>query len=360
MTFSTHKCLLDHLLSQCKHRLLRLFVAVKISAGILVSYSDSEEYEVVLASRNCLRLRRAWGYHVTVSTKISWRSALVFASLLLLGACHHDQSTFQDLPRLTPNVAMHDVSFHSTALNRDMPYRVILPKTLDANRKLPVVYLLHGGGGNYRDWSNYSDVARYAERGLVLVMPEGENSYYTNAAARPRDRYEDYIVRDLIQDVESRFPAATDRCKRAVIGVSMGGFGAVKLALKYPELFVFAGGLSSALDVPARPFSIKRIEQWRGHRAIFGPWQGPNQRENDPYLLAKAADRRTSTYLYLTCGEQEGLYASNLQFVSILSQRQLPFEFHHRLGGHNWMQWDEQLPACLSSLLAHVGASQSG
>ncbi len=124
---------------------------------------------------------------------------------------------------------MIDVTFHSAALNRDMPYRAILPARIEPNQKLPVLYLLHGGGGGFRDWSNYSDVAGYAEHGLILVMPEGNSSYYTNSADRPQDRYEDYIVHDLIADVEQRFPAATDRAHRAIAGVSMGGFGAVVL-----------------------------------------------------------------------------------------------------------------------------------
>jgi S-formylglutathione hydrolase FrmB len=132
--------------------------------------------------------------------------------------------------------------------------------------------LLHGGGGEYRDWSNYSDVAKFAEHGLVLVMPEGGSSYYVNAAERPRDRYEDYLTRDLISDVERKFPVATERSNRAIVGISMGGFGAITLALKHPDLFFFAGGLSSALDVPSRPFSIKRIGQYRQHSRIFGPW----------------------------------------------------------------------------------------
>ena len=91
---------------------------------------------------------------------------------------------------------MQDVTFHSVALNRDMPYRVVLPATR-AGQKLPVVYLLHGGGGGFRDWTNDSDVAGFAEQGLILVMPEGNSSYYVNSATRPDDRYEDYIVKDL-------------------------------------------------------------------------------------------------------------------------------------------------------------------
>ncbi|PYX33998.1 MAG: hypothetical protein DMG81_20535 [Acidobacteria bacterium] len=105
---------------------------------------------------------------------------------------------------------------------------------------------------------------------MVLVMPDGDESWYTNSAERPQDRYEDYITQDLVADVENRFPAAAGRAHRAVMGVSMGGFGAVKLALRHPELYAFAGGLSAALDAPGRPFSVARIGQYRHYRSIFG------------------------------------------------------------------------------------------
>jgi len=117
---------------------------------------------------------------------------------------------------------MRDVTFHSVSLNRDTQYRVILPASIKADQKLPVVYLLHGGGGGFRDWSNYSDVANWAEHGLILVMLEGGSSYYTNAVEHPEDRYEDYIVKDLISEVEAKFPVKIGRASRAIVGVSMG------------------------------------------------------------------------------------------------------------------------------------------
>ena len=252
---------------------------------------------------------------------------------------------------------MIDVRFHSTALNRDVPYRVVLPADVSANKKFPVVYLLHGGGGSFRDWSNYSEAARFAERGLILVMPEGHSSYFTNAAERPQDRYEDYIENDLIADVEDKFPAATGRANRAIVGVSMGGFGAVKLALRHPELFAFAGGLSGALDVPSRPFSIKRLEQWHRHRAIFGKWDGQTQKENDPFVLAQSADPASTPYLFLTCGEQEGLLGVNRKFAGLLEQRHFRYEFNAAPGDHNWTQWNERLPRLFQSLSEHFPPS---
>jgi putative tributyrin esterase len=252
---------------------------------------------------------------------------------------------------------MQEVVFHSTSLQRDMPYRVILPADLSPNKKLPVVYLLHGGGGGYRDWSNYSDVARFAESGLILVMPEGDSSYYMNARARPRDRYEDYITKDLISDVESRFPVASGRANRAIAGVSMGGFGAVTLALKHPDLYAFVGGISSALDVPSRPFSIKRIGQYRGHAQIFGPWGSKTRRANNPYVLAGSVDPSKTPYFYLTCGEQEGLLSANRRFADLLRKRAFKYEFHTGPGGHDWNQWNGRLPDLFSALRQHLTIS---
>jgi putative tributyrin esterase len=284
--------------------------------------------------------------------------ACLCAISLLLTACHRKKQEAQaDRPRLTPNVAMRNVIFHSAALNRDMQYRVVMPIGIAAGAKLPVVYLLHGGGGNLRDWSNYSDSARFAERGLILVMPEGEESYYVNADERPRDRYEDYIVNDLIADVEGEFPVAAGRANRAIVGVSMGGYGAVKLALSHPDLFVFAAGISPAVDVPSRPFSIKRIQQWRHHRSIFGPWGSQARRNGDPFALARSADPARTPYLFLTCGEQEGLLPANRNFAGLLENRHFRYEFHVVPGGHDWNQWDKRLPSMFESLREHLGST---
>src|SRR5450755_3557955 len=103
---------------------------------------------------------------------ISWsrRGLIFFGVVLLLAACGKEEKSRPDHPRLTLKVAMQDVIFHSAALNRDMQYRLILPVDRPFGHKLPVVYLLHGRDGNFRDWSNYSDVAGFAANGLILVM----------------------------------------------------------------------------------------------------------------------------------------------------------------------------------------------
>lgn len=280
------------------------------------------------------------------------------AALFLLTGCNRQPPPRPDHPRLTPNVMLQDVVFRSHSLGREIAYRVILPRGISNTQKLPVVYLLHGGGGDFREWSNDSDVAGFAEKGLILVMPEGESSYYTNAVERPHDRFEDYIVTDLISDVESKFPAALS--DRAIAGISMGGFGAIKLALKHPALYKFVGALSPAIDVPSRPFSIKRISQYRQHASIFGAWGSETRRENDPFVLARTVPADQIPLLYIACGEQEGLMASNREFTKLLAERKFHFENHFGSGGHDWNQWNGRLAGMFESLFRHLSQVDHG
>jgi len=287
-----------------------------------------------------------------------WKAAFFCALAFLAGCNSKNGKPRADHPRLTSGVTSRDLQFHSSALNRDMPYRVILPAHLQSNQKLQTVYLLHGSGGDFREWSNDSDVAQFAEDGLLLVMPEGESSYYTNSASRQQDRFEDYIVSDLVADVESRFPVATGRANHAAIGISMGGFGAIKIALRHPEIYAFVGGMSSAIDVPRRSFSVRRIDQWRHYNEIFGPKGSPSRRDNDPFVLIRTADPGPAPYFFLTCGDKEGLLPSNREFAAVVEQRHFRYEFHILHGGHDWNQWNPELAEVFRSLILHLGTVQ--
>jgi S-formylglutathione hydrolase FrmB len=281
--------------------------------------------------------------------------AFLCAALLWFAACGKKEEKRPDTPRLNSRVTMRDVIFHSAALNRDMSYRVVLPSSIAAGHKLPVVYLLHGLGGSFRDWTNYSNVATFAAGGLILVMPEGDSSYYVNSAQRPQNRYEDYIVNDLISEVEGKFPAAHGRPNRAIVGISMGGFGAVNLSFRHPELFVFAGALSPAVDAPTRPFSLTRIGHWREHSAIFGAWGSKTRRDNDPFVLVRSLDPTRAPYVFLSCGEKEGFLRANRRFAALLGRYHFRYEFHPVPGGHDWNQWNQRLPDVFRSLSEHLG-----
>jgi len=279
---------------------------------------------------------------------------IAIAALAALAGCHSGQLALVDHPRNFPGVINNDVTFYSSALGRNMTYRVYLPSNVSKRTKLPAVYLLHGCGTSFRDWSNYSDVGAYAANGFILVMVDGACSYYVNAALNAKDRYEDYFVIDLISDAESRFPVLRGRENRAVVGVSMGGFAAVKLALTRPDLFAFAGAISPAIDVPGRGFSARRWSQSLRFRTTFGPSGSETRLHSDPFILVKSADPAHTPYLYITAGEQEPLLPPIRRFVTLLTQRNYANEFHTRPGGHDWNEWDTQISGCFENLIEHI------
>lgn len=276
------------------------------------------------------------------------------SGLTWVSGCHRNMPTRPDHPYVAPGTVQKDVVFHSAALNRDMPYRAFLPAHIEPGSKLPVVYLLHGGNGSFRDWSNDSTVSNYAAKGIILVMPEGEFSYYMNAAEKPGDRFEDYIFGDLISDVESRFPAANTRDKRAVIGISMGGFAAIKIALTRPEIFSFVGALSPAVDITHRRFNPRRWGEWLRVRTIFGPWGSDARQSRDPVALVQIADPTRTPYMYVTAGQNEPLLKPDRAFEERLTALHFRHEFRTKPGGHDWNEWNSQISGCFESLSQHL------
>jgi S-formylglutathione hydrolase len=277
-----------------------------------------------------------------------------FAALVALAGCHRGQLVMADHPRSFPGVASKNVTFYSSALDRNMTYAVYMPKDSAGGKRFPVVYLLHGCDSSFRDWTSDSDVGAYAAKGLILVAVDGDCSYYMNAALDAKDRYEDYFVHDVLADVESRFPVLPGRENRAVVGVSMGGFAAIKLAFTRPDLFAFAGAISPAIDVPSRHFSWSRWSQSMRFRNIFGPTGSETRTHSDPFILAKTTESAKTPYLYITAGEQEPLLSPIRRFVALLNLYHYAYEFHTKPGGHDWSEWDSQVPGCLDSLLAHI------
>lgn len=274
---------------------------------------------------------------------------------MLVCGCHRTEPMQSDRPFIASGTVLKDVVFHSAALNRDMPYRIFLPAYVEAGAKLPVVYLLHGGNGSFRDWSNDSTVSTYAAKGMILVMPEGEFSYYMNAARKPSDRFEDYTFVDLISDVESRFPVATTRDKRALIGISMGGFAAIKIAFTRPELFSFIAAFSPSIDITHRHFNPKRWGEWWRVRTIFGPWGSESRKSRDPLTLVQTASPVGTPYIYITAGQNEPLLNPDRAFAERLTALHFQHEFRSKPGGHDWNEWNSQISGCFERLWQNLG-----
>ena len=188
-------------------------------------------------------------------------------------------------------------------------FNVILPVDYaTSSARYPVLYLLHGYTGNFTDWVTLTNVADYAHKYReIVVMPEGDNSFYTNSQADPKRAWEDYIIQDLIPYVDAYFRTLAARQGRAIAGLSMGGYGALKLGLKYPQMFCAVASLSGAPAAAKwkEPYPIRDEAFRKLMDSIYGPKDSPERAANDPFELIKKvpADLRPQLYLAVGSGD---------------------------------------------------------
>lgn len=248
-------------------------------------------------------------------------------------------------PSSTANTRSRE-SFHSAALDRTMRYHIVVP-SLSGDTRVPVVYLLHGHGGEEGDWFTYSRAAALANQyNVAVVTPDGANSWYINGGS---GRWSDYIADDLVREVETRWPVKTTREGRAVAGLSMGGYGAMNLALRRPEVFGLAASMSGALDI-TRAENVfeggRRVDQEL--RASFGPPESTFRRDNDIYRLASEVNASQVPYLHIDCGRDDPWFGVNVEFAQVLTARGISHDFQELPGNHNWAYWERQIEVVMA------------
>jgi S-formylglutathione hydrolase FrmB len=243
-----------------------------------------------------------------------------------------------------PDAIIKTEQLKSQLLMRTVSYRVILPSDYDRTKeRYPVIYLLHGLFGHFDNWTEKTALARHAgQYKFVIVTPEGGDGWYTDSATVTNDRYESYIVKELIPDIDKRYRSIADRSHRFIAGLSMGGYGSIKFGLKYPEMFSLVGSFSGALS-PMEAESMSGIRP--SVVSVFGQDNNSTQSENDIFtLLPKAVeDRSAIPYIYFSCGTEDPFLKINRDFDTLLLAKKVPHEFRETPGGHNWTFWDEQV-----------------
>jgi S-formylglutathione hydrolase FrmB len=289
-------------------------------------------------------------------------------------------------------------TFHSAALGVDKSYRVYLPAGYaESDRRYPVVYLLHGITGDESNWVEHGDLAGAADRlrlQAIVVMPDGDAGFYANSAA-PADyekcmggdspfeeesprastcvrkaSYEDYIVRDLIAEVDARYRTVAERRGRAITGLSMGGFGALSLAMRHRDLFSSAASHSGVVALfyqgphpydAARVALLEDVSQWGVKAGRFGPWVrgifGPdreNWRAHDPATLAEKL-RDGDLAIYIDCGTEDDFLLQNhaAYLHDVLERRGVRHGYTLLPGRHDWAFWKDRID---DSLAFHAAA----
>lgn len=259
-----------------------------------------------------------------------------------------------DVNASASRTAIETVQFHSTLINATLPYDVILPRDYrTTTTRYPVLYLLHGHGGHYTDWPTRANIADYASQyRLIVVMPEGNNSWYVDGARGLNDKYESYILQELVPDVDKRFRTIQSRYGRAIAGLSMGGYGAIKYGLKHPAMFAFAGSMSGAFGVTRYTQTEMGGANWEPFMSTFGPLGSETRKANDVFEIARAlspARVASLPYFYFDCGTEDAAqhFKANRELSEIFLEKKIPHEYRELPGNHSWGYWDQQVQEVL-------------
>ena len=261
------------------------------------------------------------------------------------------------------------VPFESKLVGKSLPYNVVLPfdyaQTAREKTRYPVLYLLHGLGGGAGDWvSQRARLSEHAaEHRIIIVVPEGKDGWYTDSATVAADKFETYFVEELMPDVQRRFRTVEAREGRAVAGLSMGGYGALKFGLKHPEKFALAASMSGALAAPSwKPEDPLPEFVKPSVVRVFGPGDSETRKANDIFRLARemTAGRVASLpFLYLDCGTEDFLIRSNQEMGALLLDKKIPHEYRQLPGGHSWPYWDRQVREILKLAARKLAAPVS-
>lgn len=243
-------------------------------------------------------------------------------------------------------MALLTCHFFSEALGQSTSATVLLPESAHGQIGMggtevagppPVLYLLHGLSDDETIWQRRTSIERYvAERGIAVVMPRGGRSFY--ADERHGARYWTFLSEELPRAVQHFFRVSDRREDTFVAGLSMGGYGAFKWALRQPGRFAAAASLSGALVVGG--------PQAAELRAWVSPVWGdadPAGTDDDLLALLDRADPAALPALYATCGAQDFLVGAQHAFVERAAARGIPVEAHLHPGQHDWAYWDEHI-----------------
>jgi S-formylglutathione hydrolase FrmB len=241
---------------------------------------------------------------------------------------------------------------------------VILPDSYDTqpDRKYPVLYHLHGINDNEQSllrlggWDLIERLTKQKKIGEMLVVTPGAGSSFYINSRDGRAKYEDFLMQEFLPTIERRYRAAGTRATRGITGVSMGGYGALRLALKYPQKFAAVSAHSAALvdkmdAAPSAGFG-------RFFSAFGTPFDAKYWNENTPFALIRGGASTANLKIYFDCGAEDdfGFAKGANELHRLLESRKIPHEFHLYPGGHDAQYVAEHIDESLQFQSRALGA----
>jgi len=240
----------------------------------------------------------------------------------------HTAWAFQSSVVVIPSATMH----------RSLEATVVVPDQYGQGNpadRFPVVYVLHGSGGDHTDWMANTHIGDLADRyHVILVMPDGDHeSWYIDSPVNPRSRFETFIGREVIAFIDEHYRTIATKQARAITGLSMGGFGALSIALDKPDTFGAVGSISGAVDP-------RTCEDEPGIDQVFGTPARHAAFWNSKAIVANAHNfEHAHIDLTIDCGVNDSLVGSNRTLHERLVKLGVPHDYTERPGGHTWAYW---------------------
>ena len=258
----------------------------------------------------------------------------------------------------------------SESLKRSITLNAVVPvdqRTLDGNglrdeRPMKTLYLLHGAYGNGADWFSFSRLPLWAQDwNLAVIMPSGENKFFSDVAGS-EDEFGKFVGQELVEMTRRMFNLSHKREDTFVAGQSMGGYGALMAAFRYPEVFGYVGAFGSALILDNPPLDDRGtrmfsdggkgapITRTKFYESVFGPLKDL-PREDDYWRMAEDCARKgTMPSIFMSCGTSDALLEPNRKYRDFLQRLGTPLHYEEGEGGHDWVFWDKSLYHFLSWL----------
>ncbi|NDP19900.1 MAG: esterase family protein [Paludibacter sp.] len=243
-------------------------------------------------------------------------------------------------PFIFARVQVDTISVHSTKMNKEIKTVVIVPENYSKNKHYPVVYLLHGYSDNFAKWVNTVPFIKNlsTEHQMIIVCPDGGNSsWFFDSPIDSTFQYESYITKDLLAYIDGHYSTIANRTARAITGLSMGGHGALYIAIRNKDLFANAGSMSGGVDLrtSTKKYDLaKRIGSYEAH---------PDEWNNRSVVNMVSSLKNKELNLIIDCGVSDFFYQINAALHRRLIALNIDHDFIERPGIHNWEYWTNSI-----------------
>ena len=231
------------------------------------------------------------------------------------------------------------IQVYSPSMKRKINVSVIKPDNITPRDTLPTVYLLHGyGDNNIRGYLGLSNVRSYADAlRLLIVIPDAETSWYFDSPIDPKCRFETFVSSELVKYIDANYPTKADRSARAVTGLSMGGHGALWLAIRHSDVFGVAGSMSGGVNIIPFP------EKWEMKKLLGDYATNKEVWQKHTVINLVPTLKKNQLKIIFDCGSEDFFYKVNCDLHEALLKAGIPHDFISRPGTHNWTYWTNSL-----------------